>query len=38
MQTPTEEYPEETIIAEMQKGYKLGDKVLGPAMVNVAVK
>lgn len=38
MQTPTEEYPEETIIAEMQKGYKLGDKVLRPAMVNVAVK
>ncbi len=38
MQTPTEEYPEETIIAEMQKGYKMGDKVLRPAMVNVAVK
>lgn len=38
MQTPTEEYPEETIINELQKGYKLGDKVLRPALVNVAVK
>ena len=38
MQTPTDEYPEETIITEMQKGYKLGDKVLRPAMVSVAVK
>lgn len=38
MQTPTEEYPEETIIAELQKGYKMGDKVLRPSMVNVAVK
>ncbi len=38
MQTPTDEYPEETIINEMQKGYKIGDKVLRPAMVSVAVK
>ncbi|MBQ9245562.1 nucleotide exchange factor GrpE [bacterium] len=38
MQTPTEEYPEETIINELQKGYKLGEKVLRPAMVSVAVK
>lgn len=38
MQTQTEEYPEETIIAELQKGYKMGDKVLRPSMVNVAVK
>lgn len=38
MQTPTDEYEEETIINELQKGYKLGDKVLRPAMVNVAVK
>ena len=38
MQTPTDEYPEETIINELQKGYKLGDKVLRPAMVAVAVK
>ncbi len=37
MQTPTADYPENTIIAEMQKGYKLGDKVLRPALVNVAV-
>lgn len=36
MQTPTGEYPEHTIIAELQKGYKLGDKVLRPALVNVA--
>lgn len=38
MQTPTDEYPEDTVIQEMQKGYKLGDKVLRPAMVAVAVK
>jgi molecular chaperone GrpE len=38
MQTQTEEYPEETIINELQKGYKLGDKVIRPAMVSVAVK
>ena len=37
MQTPTSESPEHTIIAELQKGYKLGDKVLRPSMVNVAV-
>jgi aconitase B len=36
MQTPTSEYPEHTIIAELQKGYKLGDRVLRPALVNVA--
>ena len=36
MQTPTNEKPEHTIIAELQKGYKLGDKVLRPALVNVA--
>lgn len=38
MQTPSDEYPEDTIINELQKGYKLGDKVLRPAMVSVAVK
>ncbi len=38
MQTQTEEYPEETIIKELQKGYKLGDKVIRPALVDVAVK
>lgn len=37
MQTPTSEQPENTIVAVMQKGYKLGDKVLRPALVNVAV-
>ena len=37
MQTPTSEYPENTIIAELQKGYKLGDRVLRPSLVNVAV-
>ena len=36
MQTPTSEQPEHTIIAELQKGYKLGDRVLRPALVNVA--
>ena len=38
MQTPTNEYPEHTIINELQKGYKLGDKVLRPALVNVATE
>lgn len=37
MQTPCSDKPEHTIIAELQKGYKLGDKVLRPALVNVAV-
>lgn len=36
MQTPTDEKPEHTIITELQKGYKLGDKVLRPSLVNVA--
>lgn len=38
MQTPTSEMPEHTVIAELQKGYKLGDKVLRPSLVNVAVQ
>jgi molecular chaperone GrpE len=38
MQTPTDEHPENTVIAELQKGYKVGDKVLRPTMVNVATK
>lgn len=38
MQTQTEEYPEETVIKELQKGYKLGEKVIRPALVDVAVK
>ena len=36
MQTPTSEYTEHTIINELQKGYKMGDKVLRPSLVNVA--
>ena len=38
MQTPTNDKPENTIIAELQKGYKLGDKVLRPTLVNVATE
>lgn len=38
MQTQTDEYAEDTVIKELQKGYKLGEKVLRPAMVDVAVK
>ena len=37
MQTPNNEVEENTIIAELQKGYKLGDKVLRASLVNVAV-
>ncbi|MCR5265834.1 MAG: nucleotide exchange factor GrpE [Cyanobacteria bacterium RUI128] len=36
MQTPTSEYPEHTVISVLQKGYKLEDRVLRPALVNVA--
>lgn len=36
MQTPTNEHPENHVIMELQKGYKLGDKVLRPTLVNVA--
>lgn len=36
MQTPTNDYAENTVINQLQKGYKLGDKVLRPALVNVA--
>lgn len=38
MRTPSEDKPENTIIAELQKGYKLGDKVLRPTLVNVAAE
>ena len=38
MQTPTEEYPEHTVMQELRKGYKMGDKVLRPVMVNVAAE
>lgn len=37
MQVPTDEHPEETVIQEMRKGYKYGDKVLRPSMVSVSV-
>ena len=36
MQTPTDEKPENIILTELQKGYKLGDKVLRATLVNVA--
>jgi len=36
MQTPTSEHAENHVIMELQKGYKLGDKVLRPSLVNVA--
>ena len=36
MQTPTSEHAEGTIITELQKGYKIGDKVLRASLVNVA--
>jgi len=36
MQTPTNDHPENAVIMELQKGYKLGDKVLRPTLVNVA--
>ena len=38
MQTPTDEHEDHSIIAELQTGYKLHDKTVRPAMVNVAVK
>ncbi len=37
MQTPTSEHAENKIINELQKGYQYSDKVLRPALVNVAV-
>jgi len=36
MQTPTKEHKENSVINELQKGYKIGDKVLRPTLVNVA--
>ena len=36
MQTPTSEHKEHTVIEELQKGYKVGEKVLRPTLVNVA--
>jgi molecular chaperone GrpE len=37
IQTPTDEYPDHSIIAELQSGYKLYDRIVRPALVNVAV-
>jgi len=37
LQTPTDEHPEYTILNVAQAGYKMGDNVLRPALVNVAV-
>ncbi len=38
MQTPTDEHPQNTVIDELQTGYKLFDKVLRPTFVNVATE
>ena len=38
MQVESDEYESGIVAQEMQKGYKLGEKVLRPAMVSVAVK
>lgn len=38
MQTPTNDYPANTVIDELQAGYKLFDKVLRPTFVNVATE
>lgn len=38
MKTPSSEHPENVIITELQKGYKMGEKVLRPALVNVATE
>ena len=38
MQTPTTEHPEHTVINDLQKGYKVGDKILRPTLVNVATQ
>ncbi|MBA2879922.1 molecular chaperone GrpE [Desulfosalsimonas propionicica] len=36
MQQPSEDYPDNTVIQEMQKGYMLHDRLIRPAMVVVA--
>jgi len=38
MQTQTDEHDDHSIVTELQSGYKLQDRVVRPAMVNVAVK
>ncbi len=37
MRVETEEYPENTVIEELQSGYTQGDRVIRPARVKVAV-
>lgn len=37
MQTPSSEHPDHTIIQELQSGYLIGERVIRPALVNVAV-
>jgi molecular chaperone GrpE len=32
----SDEHPEDTVIAELRRGYRLGDKVLRPALVKVS--
>jgi molecular chaperone GrpE len=36
MREPSEEYPEDTVIEELMRGYTLGDRILRHAMVKVA--
>jgi molecular chaperone GrpE len=36
IQEETDEYPDEHVMEEMQRGYRLGERVLRPAMVKVA--
>ena len=38
MRVPTDDYPENTVIDELEKGYTLGGKVLRPARVRVATQ
>ena len=37
MQSPSADYEEGIVCQEFQKGYKLGDKLIRPAMVAVAI-
>lgn len=37
MRVPTDEYPENTVVDELERGYKLNGRVLRPARVRVAV-
>lgn len=36
-QVPSEEFPEDTVCTEFQKGYKIGDKLIRPAVVAVSL-